>query len=301
MKKHKCDVCGRLIALLFAAHFLLSCGGADGNGGVGRAAHRDSAALKIALLPTTYNLPLFVAAERGIFARHGVAVELAVFKASMDCDTAFMGGSADVIATDAVKAAWMESRGVELSAVLAADVPWTLVAGKSTRVKSAKQLADKNIAMARNSVSDHLTRKLLDSIRVKTAAYPVQVNDLDIRLGMLLNGELDAAWLPEPYSAAALEKGHTKVLGAADGWGCPGVLAFKGKAAYGRMGKFIEAYDEACDSLNTKGVAAYGGLLEKHSNAGAAVPGKNGKIVFKKWSKPDAGILERARKFVGKK
>ena len=50
------------------------------------------------------------------------------------------------------------------------------------------------IAMTRHSATDYLSTLVIDSVKTKYDVYRVQINDLNIRLRMLLNNEMDAAW-----------------------------------------------------------------------------------------------------------
>ena len=65
-----------------------------------RLAKEDSAALKIAVLPTLDCLPLYVAQELGLYDTTLVDVRLKPFTAQMDCDTALMGTTAEGAVTD---------------------------------------------------------------------------------------------------------------------------------------------------------------------------------------------------------
>lgn len=81
---------------------------------------------------------------------------------------------------------------------------WKLVANRKSRVTKINQLSDKLVAMTRFSATDFLCDKMSDSIKGKKEEFfRVQVNDVDIRLKMLQNGEIDAAWLTEPQASVA--------------------------------------------------------------------------------------------------
>ena len=56
------------------------------------AARKDSAALKVAVMPTMDCLPLFVAQHYHLYDTLRGGVRLKYYKAQMDCDTALMGG-----------------------------------------------------------------------------------------------------------------------------------------------------------------------------------------------------------------
>ena len=64
----------------------------------------DTALIKIAVMPTLDCLPIYVAADHGMFERHGASVSFYAYDAQMDCDTAFKEGWVGAMATDLVRA-----------------------------------------------------------------------------------------------------------------------------------------------------------------------------------------------------
>ena len=61
---------------------------------------KDSAALKIAVMPTLDCLPLFVAQEYELFDTVNGGVRLKLYNAQMDCDTAVLRGRVEGAVTD---------------------------------------------------------------------------------------------------------------------------------------------------------------------------------------------------------
>ncbi len=72
------------------------------------------------------------------------------------------------------------------------------------------------IAMTRHSATDYLSTLVIDSVKTKYDVYRVQINDLNIRLRMLLNNEMDAAWMPEPYATQARMAKHVALADSRD-------------------------------------------------------------------------------------
>ena len=71
----------------------------------------DSAALKVAVMPTLDCLPVFVAKERQLFDT-AVDIRLKQFTAQMDCDTALMRNRVEGSVSDLVRAERMMKSGV---------------------------------------------------------------------------------------------------------------------------------------------------------------------------------------------
>ena len=169
-----------------------------------RLAREDSAALKIAVLPTLDCLPLYVAQELGLYDTTVVDVRLKPFTAQMDCDTALMGHTAEGAVTDLVRMERLVKRGAKMHYVAQTGAYWQLFTNRNARINQLKHLEDKMVAMTRYSVTDMLTDRAVDSAKVKSEfVFRLQINDVNVRLQMLQNNIMDALWLTEPQATIA--------------------------------------------------------------------------------------------------
>lgn len=232
--------------------------------------HReDSLALKIAVMPTLDCLPLYLAKEKHYFDTLGIDVRLKRFNAQMDCDTALAGGSVEGAVTDLVRASRLNQKGTSLDFVSSTNAYWTLVANHKARLKKTDQLGDKMIAMTRYSATDFLTEKALQGVKTSAQVFKIQINDVNIRLSMLLNNEMDALWLTEPQATIALAAGHGKLYDSRDTGVSLGVIAFSHKKISDerrqqQMKAFLTAYNRACDSISNRGLSHYQDILTKY-------------------------------------
>lgn len=247
----------------------------------------DSLALKVGVMPTLDCMPLFVAKERRLFDTLGVDVSLRMRKAQMDIDTALIGGSVEGAVSDSVRVARMRSRGTALTEVGTTNTSWQLVGNRSARLKEVKQLGDKMVAMTRYSATDFLTDHVLTGVKTTATVYRVQINDVPLRLQMLLNNEMDALWLPEPQATTAREHGHTVLWDTEKHNLWLGRVVFRDKAlGDARVKKqidvFKQAYNMACDSLNQRGVSAYADLLIKYCQTDQKTLDALPKVKFRK-------------------
>ena len=247
----------------------------------------DSLALKVGVMPTLDCMPLFVAKERRLFDTLGVDVRLRMRKAQMDIDTALIGGSVEGAVSDSVRVARMRSRGTALTEVGTTNTSWQLVGNRSARLKEVKQLGDKMVAMTRYSATDFLTDHVLTGVKTTATVYRVQINDVPLRLQMLLNNEMDALWLPEPQATTAREHGHTVLWDTEKHNLWLGRVVFRDKAfGDARVKKqidvFKQAYNMACDSLNQRGVSAYADLLIKYCQTDQKTLDALPKVKFRK-------------------
>ena len=120
------------------------------------AARQDSAALKIATVPTMDCLPLFIAAEDSLFQKAGVDVRLKRFGSQTDGDTLLRSKRAEGIVTDLVKAERLRRQGIALNFVTSTGASWQFISNRIARVTELKQLSDKMVAIAPYSATQML-------------------------------------------------------------------------------------------------------------------------------------------------
>lgn len=224
---------------------------------------KDSAALKVAVMPTLDCLPLYVAQYYQLFDSLNGGVRLKFYNAQMDCDTAILRGRVEGAVTDLVRAKRMEKQGLKLRYVAATNAYWQLVTNRNARIHQLKQLDDKMVAMTRFSATDLLTDRARDSVKLApNQVFKVQINDLNVRVQMLQNNEIDALWLPEPQATQARMMKNPVILDSRDVKLQLGVLAFREQemrryARAKQLALFTQAYNQACDSITKYGIAHY--------------------------------------------
>lgn len=264
---------------------------------------QDSLALKIAVVPTLEGLPLFLAHEYRMFDTLGVDVRLRRYNAQMDCDTAFRGATVEGMVSDLVRTERFQQQGKSLRYVAGTVQHWQLIASKRSRVSRLDQLGDKVVAITRFSGTDWLTNQCLEGVKVKGDVYRVQINDVLIRLRMLIGNEIDAAWLSEPWATLARQRGGVVLVDSSDRYPVLGVIAFKNEAIRDKrrqkqLSLFLKGYNMACDSLNAHGISAYADVLKKYYRIDdktiAALP----KIRYMHAVEPTADNIKKVSAFV---
>ena len=155
----------------------------------------DSAALKIAVLPTLDCLPLFVAEQEHLLDTLNGGVRLKMYQAQMDCDTALERKRVEGMVTDLVRAVRINNSGTKIRYVAVTNAYWQLIGNRLSRVKQIKQLNDKIVGMTRYSLTDMLCDRVADSVKIpREHLFKVQLNDIKVRMLMLQNNEIDALW-----------------------------------------------------------------------------------------------------------
>ncbi|SFG10817.1 ABC transporter substrate-binding protein [Prevotella sp. KH2C16] len=266
----------KLIIYICSIIFLVSCGQsyeekqAISRAEKARLKRQDSLALKVAVLPTLDCMPVYLAKVHNLFDTTKVDVHLRLWNAQMDADAALMAGSIEGAVTDFMRVDKMKSRGVELDILGSTNAYWQLIANHTARIKHVSQLGDKMVAMTRYSATDYLTDKVLEGVKTSASVFRIQINDVTVRLHMLLNNEMDAMWLTEPQATTArLYKNPVLKDSRELKEKSLGVVAFRSQALADRRRQqqivyFVKGYNAACDSINKYGLKHYADLVKTY-------------------------------------
>ena len=269
-------------------------------------AKEDSAALKIAVMPTLDCLPFYLAEDHNLFDT-AVDIRLKHFTAQMDVDTAMMNRRVELAVTDLVRAERMIKQDSAIGYLTATNAYWQLITNRIARMTQLKHLEDKMLAMTRYSVTDMLGDLAVDSAKLKPEfVFRIQINDVNIRLKMLENNEMDALLLTEPQAAQARLLKHKVLLDTRSLDMKMGAVVMRNKETNERNRKrqldvMIKGYNDACDSINKNGVAAYSDLVMKYCKVKKNTVESLKDIKFEKISVPRQQDIECARKWLSKK
>ena len=263
----------KVFSLMLASVLMLaSCGGnsSGSEAARGRAGQGDTAKVdcSLALMATLDCLPFFYAETHGIYRRLGLDVAVTPYRSQLACDTALTSGAADIVYSDhlvAKRAGQKAAEGWE-TAMQMGDA-WTLVAYRGLRIKHAKALEGRDIGITRSSESlEKLEATLQANGLSAEQVYLPQINDLNIRMLMVAQGQLAAAMLTEPYTAAAAARGNMLLPTAGGDVHHSRLLRRKGKQALpdGKWQTIIKGYNMAVDSINERGLNCCADILINH-------------------------------------
>lgn len=273
-----------------------------------RLAKENEAALKIAVMPTLDCLPLYVARQYHLFDSLGADVRLKLYNAQMDCDTALVNKRVEGAVTDMVRATRMETLGTPLVYITTTNAYWQLITNRIARIKELKQLNDKMIAMTRYSVTDMLADHAVDSARlISEMVFRIQVNDVDVRLRMLQNNEMDAVLLTEPQATVARMQKNPVLMDSRKVGMKMGVIAARQEARNDtarqkQWNVLLKAYNMACDSINKHGLKHYSQLISQYCKVNAAVVNAlPADLKFAHATPPRKEDKERAAEWLAKK
>lgn len=228
--------------------------------------------IRFGVLPVLQALPLFVAQEKGIFAKHGLDVELVPFNTAAEKDIALSTGSIDGYFGDLLTPIVLKANGPNVMIVATnydtrKDRRMFAVLGKpGGKAKSAADLADVPVAISSNSVIDYVTQRLLTSKGVPEGKVTsLEVKNIGLRMQMLLSGQVEAATLPEPLVTAAIAKGAALLADDSGLAESQTVLVFSGPFIKQRgqaVKAFLAAQNEANRLINSDPDSVRGIMVE---------------------------------------
>lgn len=175
--------------------------------------------VKIAVLPIIDTLPMYVAEAEGLFAKHGVTVELIPVASAPERDQLLAAGQADGAINETLAVMLFNKDAIQMQAVRYALRPvegyghfFILASGKSG-ITDIQGLKGVEIGVSQGTVIEYVTERLLQAEglsadEIKTIAVP-KIPD---RMALLGSGELAAGVLPDPLASLAISQGAVNVL-----------------------------------------------------------------------------------------
>jgi len=175
--------------------------------------------LKIAVLPIIDTLPMYVAAQEGLFTKYGVNVEFIPVASAPERDQLLVAGQADGTVNETLSVMLFNKESIQMQAVRYALRPmegyghFFILASAQSGITDAQGLKNVEIGVSQGTVIEYVTERLLQAEgltadEIKTIAVP-KIPD---RMSLLASGQLNAGVLPDPLASLAVSQGAVKVL-----------------------------------------------------------------------------------------
>ncbi|MFV0390658.1 MAG: ABC transporter substrate-binding protein [Paludibacteraceae bacterium] len=223
--------------------------------------------LEVGVMASMDYLPIAVAKERGYFDEEGVVVTIQKFFSANDRDAAIQSGSLDASILDYTGGAIQRAGGVELVFTSQCDATFELIAGKHVGIKTGSDLANKNFAVARNTVVDFCTDMALENAGItQNQVTKSEINKIPLRLEMLRNAKIDLTVLPDPFATIAKSDGNPAIISMKElGFQVTGI-AFTQSAVNNKkkaIQAFYRAYNRAIEDLQNLPLSDFQDILTK--------------------------------------
>jgi NitT/TauT family transport system substrate-binding protein len=175
---------------------------------------KEAVTLKIAVLPIIDALPMFVAEEEGLFAKHGVSVEFIPVASAPERDQILAAGQADGTINETLAVMLFNKESIQMQAVRYALRPaeghghFFIIASGKSGITSVDELKGVEIGVSQGTVIEYATERILQAEgfsadEIKTVAVP-KIPD---RMALLASGELQAGVLPDPLASLVIGQG----------------------------------------------------------------------------------------------
>ena len=228
--------------------------------GLAEASAEEPAKIRFGILPVLQALSVFVAQDRGLFAKGGVKADVVMFNTAAEKDIALSTGNIDGYFGDLVTPIVLRGNGRGVS-IVATNYDtghdrrmFAILAKPGSSCRTVMDLASVPIAISSNTVIDYVTEKLLNVSGVPREKFtPMETKNIGLRMQMLLSGQVEAATLPEPLVTAAIAKGAVFLADDSGLSANQTVLVFSVPFLKGHaydVKAFLKVLDEAANMIN---------------------------------------------------
>jgi len=174
--------------------------------------------IKIATLLIQDNLPMYIADQEGLFAKHNLKVEFIPAASAAERDQIIVAGQADGMINELVSASLYNKDQIQVQVVRFARratpeyAQYHILVSADSGITDVAGLKGVEIGISQGTIIEYVTDRLLQaegltSDDIKYIAVPKMPD----RMSLLASGEIKAATLPDPLSFLAIQQG-AKIL-----------------------------------------------------------------------------------------
>ncbi|MEV0392466.1 ABC transporter substrate-binding protein [Polymorphospora rubra] len=264
-------VAGVLAAVLLTAP-LAACGEADDPA----AADDGLTTVTLASAPLGHLAPIYLAQDNGVFARHGLRVEVDTETSDLTSVPSVLARKVDFATGDLTTLIVARAQGLDVKAVVpasastgkaGADYGALVVAGDSG-ITSPKQLEGKTVAV--NILTNIASAAARESIRVAGGdSESVKLVEIPFPQvpAAVSEGRVDGAWVVEPFLSAAKAQGAVPI-----GWGFTDLAPDLTVSAWYTSGAFQQQKPEVVTAFRDAIREAYAYAREHEDEIRAKIP-----------------------------
>ena len=218
---------------------------------------KDLGTLRIGVMSAADSAPILLAQEEGYFKELGLTVELEVFTNGATKQSSIQAGELDGAMVSMIQFLNNKAAGLEAVMTTATDGVFPVVLSPSFEEKE-----DVKVGLMEVSVVNYLADRNLKAYNMEK----VFINEMPVRMQMLLAGELDMAILPEPMASTAQLKGLEKRIYSAAEDFTPNAMIFTMESIASRkeaVAAFHEGYNKAVEAILANEEVAKDILIQK--------------------------------------
>ncbi len=248
-----------------------------------RAQAQDGTEMRMGLLPILDVLPFYVAQEAGYFEDVGLDVELIPVSSALERDQLLIAGEIDGMLNDLISTGLFNQDEPRIQIVAMSrraypDAPqFRVLAAPDSGLETPEDLAGVEIGISENSVIHYITQRILEAEGLDAADLSFRPEpNIPVRYQLLMEGQLQAACLPDPLAQAAIEGGAILVAddtSLIEEEFSQSVLSFRSEYIEdhpGAVQAFLAAWMQAAEDINAD-PEAYRDLWIEKTNVPDAV------------------------------
>lgn len=199
--------------------------------------------IRLGVMSASDSAPILLAEEKGYFEEFGVDLQLEIFSNGANKQSSIQAGELDAAMVSMIQFVNNINAGLKARITTTTDGTFPVVLSKNFEEKK-----DVKVGLMEVSVTNFLADQYLKDYNVEK----VFINEMPVRMQMLMSGDLDMAVLPEPLASNAELKGLTKrVYGNPDDF-TPNAIIFTDEFITNNpttVENFHKAYNKAVDDI----------------------------------------------------
>ncbi len=175
--------------------------------------------LKLALIPVLDTIPVYIALQNGYFSAQGIEVEVVPVKSPQERDVLLQTGQVDGVLTDLQGVGLLNKDSVKVKAVYTSRRPFPdaplfrILASPKSNIATPGDLKGVPIGISNNTIIEYLTDRILTSEGLTADEIAkIEVGAITVRFEQLMNGNIQAAVLPDPLAQGAIAAGARLVV-----------------------------------------------------------------------------------------
>lgn len=225
------------------------------------AAQSEEPKLKLALIPVLDTIPVYIALQNGYFDAQGIQVETVPVKSPQERDVLLQTGQVDGVLTDLQGVGLLNKDNVKVKAVYTSRRPFPdaplfrILASPKSDIAGPADVKGVPIGISNNTIIEYLTDRILTSEGLTADEIEkIEVGAITVRFEQLMNGNIQAAVLPDPLAQGAIASGaklvadDTKYSNLSQS-----VLVFQDSTLKSKpetVRKFLKAWEQAVKEVN---------------------------------------------------
>lgn len=217
--------------------------------------------LKLALIPVLDTIPIYIALQNNYFEDQGISVEIVPVKSPQERDVLLQTEQVDGVLTDLQGVGLLNKDTVRVKAVYTSRRPFPgaplfrILASPKSDIDAPADLKGVPIGISNNTIIEYLTDRMLSGEGLAAAEISkIEVGAITVRFEQLMNGNINAAVLPDPLAQGAIAAGARLVVDdSAYADLSQSVLVFRTSTLAAKpdvVRKFLVAWQQAVDEVN---------------------------------------------------